>query len=262
MTNLESKEVSQVLKLLEEEAKLVAMLAPSFPIEFSFPQIASQLKRLGFAKVVEVARGAMETNKNLLKVLKENPKKRYLTSPCPAIVRLIRHKYPHLSQYLAPVHSPMIYTAEIVLKKWPDYRPVFIGPCPVKKIEAKEDYPKLKIIVLTFKELKQIFKIKKIKAESQNHFTAFDLIGRETRLYPISGGLAQSSDFIDFLTDEEYDVISGPKLVEKVLKDFAKNKKLKVLDILYCDGGCIAGAGIDSQLSLKQRREKIITHWV
>lgn len=262
MENSKSKEVNAVLKLLGGKAKLVAMLAPSFPIDFSYPQIAAKLKRLGFSKVVEVSRGSEETNKNLLKFLKENPGQRVITSPCPAITRLIRHKYPQLVQHLAPVYSPMIYITQIILQKWPTHRPVFIGPCPVKKLEAQEDHPEYKIVVLTFKELKQIFKIKNFKNEAQDYFAAFDLIGRPTRLYPLSGGLTQSADLINLFTDEEYDVISGHKLIEQVLKDFEKNKKLKVIDILYCEGGCIAGAGIDSQLTLKERRAKIINHWI
>lgn len=257
-----SPELETLLKLLEKKEKMTAMLAPSFPIDFSYPAIVGKLKRLGFSYVVEVARGAMETNRQLLELIKKNPRARYITAPCPTIVRLVRNKYPQLKQFLASAYSPMVNTAKLVLKKLPGTRPVFIGPCLPKKIEAREDCPNLKIVVLTFKELKKVLEMKKIGNHSTDASADFDIGGRDTRLYAISGGLAQSCGFNKTFTDEEQDVISGLKLVEESLKDFEKNEPMKVLDILYCDGGCIAGQGIASQLSLKERRQKIISYWV
>lgn len=255
-----SLELQTFLDLLDKKTEMTAMLAPSFPIVFPYPEIVGKLKRLGFAHTAEVARGAVETNNQLLKLLKNQPNKRYITSPCPSIVRLIRRKYPHLKQFLAETYSPMINTARIVQQEYPNSKPVFIGPCPVKKLEAKEDFPELGIIVLTYKEINKAFALKNIKDDPSDSTDGFDIIGPSARLYPVSGGLAQSSNLNNLLTDEEYDVISGFKLAEQSLKEFPDNK-LKVLDILYCDGGCIAGLGIDSQLTTPQRREKIISFW-
>src|SRR4030042_3890546 len=97
-----SPELKEFLQALEEKREMVAMLAPSFPIDFPYPGIVGKLKRLGFSYVLEVARGAEEVNQELLRLM-ENPKARYITSPCPTIVRLVRTKYSHLAQYLAPV---------------------------------------------------------------------------------------------------------------------------------------------------------------
>jgi len=240
---------------------MVAMLAPSFPVDFFYPEIVGRLKRLGFKYVVEVARGAAETNRQLNALLKLHPDKKYITSPCPSIVRLIRNKYPRLVPFLTPIDSPMIAAAKIVAKKYPNYKKVYIGPCFVKKIEAKEDHPELDILVLTYMELAEIFKIKKISPGKKDKFSSFDIIGPETRLYPISGGLAQSSGLTKKFTDPEYDVISGPKLSVKVLGEFPHKPDLKLLDILYCDGGCISGAGIISKDSLDQRRQKVVAYW-
>lgn len=237
------------------------MLAPSFPIDFSYPEIVGKLKRLGFSFVVEVSRGAMETNRQLLELIKNNPRGRYITSPCPAVVRLIRHRYPQLEPFLAPTASPMANTAKLVLEKYPGARPIFIGPCPAKRFEAKEDYPELGIVVLTFKEIKKVLKIKETGEDPGDSLASFDLVGAETRLYPISGGLTESSGLIDLLTDPEYDVVSGPKLVRQGLEDFQRNKEMRVLDILFCQDGCITGQGIKSSLPVKERREKVISHW-
>lgn len=256
-----SPEASELMGLIDLREKIVAMLAPSFPVVFNYPEIVGMLKRLGFKYVVEVARGAEETNKQLLALMKLHPDRKYITNPCPTIVRLIRNKYHYLVRYLSPIDSPMIATAKIVAKDYPKYKKVFIGPCLAKKLEAKEDYPELDILVLTYKELQDVFKYKNISPEKKDVSAHFDLIGQETRLYPVSGGLSQSSAIIKKFTDPEYDVISGPELSKKALDEFIANYDLKILDILNCDGGCINGPGIVSSDSLDRRRQKVINYW-
>jgi len=254
-------ETKELLNLIDQKSKTVAMIAPSFLVDFSYPEIVGMLKRLGFKYVVEVAVGAIETNRQLLALLKLHPHKKYITTPCPSIVRLIKNKYPHLVPFLTPIESPMIATAKIVAKKYPNYKKVYIGPCFAKKIEAKEDHPELDILVLTYKEIAEVFKMKNISLRKSDQSASFDIVASETRLYPISGGLAQSSNLTKKLTDPEYDVISGPKLAEKAIEEFSSQPDLRILDILFCDGGCINGAGVSSQDSLDRRRQKIITHW-
>lgn len=255
-----SPELSKFLELLANGEKLAALVAPSFPVMFEYPEIVGKLKRLGFAYVVEVSRGALETNRELTRLIEEDKTARFITSPCPTIVRLIKTQYPHLKKYLAPVKSPMAYTAEVVQSHFPGCLPVFIGPCIMKKKEAAEDHKELNILVLTYRELLEALKIKEIKSSPKDYKESFDLIGMNTRLYAISGGLTQSAELNYLLTDEELDVISGPERVKKSLEDFPKNK-IRVLDILNCDGGCIAGPGIESDLPLEKRRAKVIAHW-
>ncbi|MFH1714169.1 MAG: [Fe-Fe] hydrogenase large subunit C-terminal domain-containing protein [Candidatus Nealsonbacteria bacterium] len=253
--------VKKLFNLIEKKEKMIAMLAPSFPVDFSYSEIVGMLKRLGFKYVVEVAAGAIKTNQQLHALRKLHPNKRYITNPCPSIVRLIRNKYPYLIPFLAPIDSPIIATAKIVAKKYPNYKKVFIGPCIFKKLEAKEDHPELEILVLTYKEIAQAFKLKNISPKKSDKYSFFDIISPKTRLYPISGGLAQSSDLIKKLTDPEYDVISGPKLAEKTIQEFPNKLELKVLDVLFCEGGCINGAGVITKDSPDRRRQKIIAYW-
>jgi len=261
MTENLTAETKEFLNLLDKKTKMAAMLAPSFPIDFDYPFIIGMLKRLGFKYVAEVARGAIETNKQLSALLKLHPNKKYIANPCPTIVRLIRNKYPRLVHFLTPIDSPMAATAKIVSKKYPGFKKVFIGPCIMKKLESKEDYPKLDILVLTYKELKKIFEIKKIIPKKSDKLFSFDITGKQTRLYSVSGGLAQSSCLNKNLTDPEYDVVSGPQLAEKTLQGFPTETNLKLLDILSCKGGCINGPGIASKDPLDKRRQKVISYW-
>jgi len=268
MDNL-SLEVKELLNLIDKKPacrqagqKMVAMLAPSFPVDFNFPEVIGMLKRVGFKYVAEVTRGAIETNNQLLELLKKYPEKRWITNPCPNIVRLIKNKFPELVQYLTSIDSPMSATAKIVAKKWPKFKKVFIGPCLAKKLEAKEDWPDLDILVITYKELKQVFEIKNIVSDKKDLKAKFDIKGTGTELYPISGGLAQSSCLNEKLTNPEMDIISGPVVVNEFLTKFLTDKKdVKVLDILSCDGGCVNGPGTFLKDSLDKRRQRVINYW-
>ncbi len=115
------KETDQLINLLNKKTKLAAMLAPSFPIVFQYPNIIGKLKRTGFIYVAEVSAGAIKTNEAVIKALIVNPKKRFITSPCASFVRFIRTKYPQLEKYLAySADSPMVATVKIVKEKWPE----------------------------------------------------------------------------------------------------------------------------------------------
>ncbi len=251
-----------LISLLEKKQPVVAMLAPSFPIVYKFPNIVGKLKRLGFSYVVEVTAGAIHTNSAAIKLLKNNPQARVITSPCASFVRMIRTKYPHLEKYLGfAADSPMIATARIVKKKYPGYKPIFIGPCNAKKLEANEDYPELEILSVTYKQMQTVFDHFQLQDDPTDAQATLDLEEAHTRLYPISGGLAQSSAVKDLLADEEIEVVSGWQNCEKALQRFEANNRVRLLDILFCEGGCINGPGIASPLSLAERREKIIQFW-
>ncbi len=252
-------EVKTLIELLNKKEKLVAMLAPSFPIVFSYPSIITMLKKLGFSYMVEVAVGAKKTNEQLIKLLKENPNARFITSPCPTVVRMIRKQMPYYDKYLSHgVDSPMVATAKIVIEKYPGYRPVFIGPCIVKKLEALEDVPKLNILVLTYTELKQVLKHFNISEEA-NPEDKFDISETGlTRTYALDGGLSHSSGLISQMQKGEIKIVSGTQNNIQAIKEFDKNPNIRLLDILNCPGGCIGGPGIESDLTTEERKAKIL----
>lgn len=253
-------EINILTQALTDKKKLVAILAPSFPIIFTYPAIIGMLKKLGFSYVVEVSAGAKKTNEQLLELLKNNPDKRYITSPCPTVVRMIRKQMPQYEKYLAyEVDSPMIASAKIAKEKYPDCQPVFIGPCLVKKLEAAEDHPDLNILVITYADLSQILINFNIKEEAGTN-EKFDIAESSTRIYPMDGGLAKSSGALKNLPEGEVKIVSGWKNCMEAIKDFDTNPKVRLLDILFCDGGCISGPGIKSALTTEERKKKIFDY--
>jgi iron only hydrogenase large subunit-like protein len=240
---------------------MVAMVAPSFAIMYTPYQIVAKLKRLGFAYVVEVAVGAKKTNEQAAKLIQENPTGRFIASPCASFTRYIRTNHPDFVKYLAfQADSPMVATAKIVKEKYPGYKPVFIGPCIVKKKEAGEDYPELDILVLTYKELEQVWTSLQMGEVTPTENDRFDLDEKSTRIYPTDGGLTETSGLRSLLKDEKIRIVSGWKNCEAVLAEFQQNPKIRFVDILFCDNGCINGPGIVSNLSIEERKKKIFNY--
>lgn len=250
----------ELSEMLRDKKPLVAMLAPSFPIVFNPTKIVGQLKSIGFQQVVEVSVGAKTTNEMILAALLKDEKTRFIASPCPNIVRIVRTKFPEALPYLATAaDSPMVATAKMVRENFPNKRPVFIGPCLVKQLEATEEHPELEILCVTYKDIQKIFE--DLKTGDEVAAADFDLAGSETRLYPISGGLAQSSKVRDLLSDDDVEVVSGGKNVDGAIRRFLDSDHIRLLDILFCDGGCINGPGIVSSLMIDERRRKITDYW-
>ena len=79
----------RVLTLLEKEPKVAAMIAPSFPAEFSeLPDhraLIGMIKSLGFEYVTEVSFGADLVADKYKKLVTENSEY-YISSDCPSIV--------------------------------------------------------------------------------------------------------------------------------------------------------------------------------
>ena len=249
-------DIENIEKLLKKKQKVVAMLAPSFVVQFDYPQVVGQIKKLGFTKVVELTFGAKMTNINYQKVIKSDKSKTWIASPCPTIVQVIRNNYPHLVENLIPVHSPMGSMAQICKKFYPDYKIVFIGPCITKKIEAKDIGIEAAI---TFKELEELFICHEITAKRLSKKTFEKFYNDYTKIYPIAGGLSQTLHYKNILTEKQ--VLTEDRLdkVLKILNGFkdGKYKNYLFLDVLSCAGGCIGGPGISSPLSLKERADKV-----
>lgn len=253
-------DVDTLADLLQKKEKLVAIVAPSFIVMYDYPDFVTKLRSVGFQYVLEVSAGAKKTNEAVVELLKTNPEGRYITSPCPSFVRFIRTRFPQFEKYLAyQADSPMIATAKIAHETYPGYKVVFIGPCMVKKKESSEDHPEQELLVVTYRELEQVFQKIGATDPPKNPSEKFDLEEKPTRIYPYDGGLTESSGARNLLKDEEIRIVSGYKNCEAVLKEFESNPKIRLIDILFCEGGCINGPGVISTLSIPDRKKRVDT---
>jgi len=252
-------ELKEKIDLIKNN-EAVAMLAPSFPIDFKYPNIIGMLKHLEFKQVTELTFGARMVNWEYVNYIKAHPEQKlFIASPCPIVVAMIENQYPNLQKYLIPVVSPMASMARIHKKYNPNCKIVFISPCLAKEnIEA----PKYKEIdaVITFKDLKQIFDKEGIKEEDFTENYYFDSFIREyTKIYPVSGGLAATSHIKKLFKDDEILVTDGVQNIKKAFEEIISGQKnYRFLDILNCDGGCIGGPAINRQDIPIEKRKEII----
>ncbi len=236
------------------KGKYVAMLAPSFVVDFSYPKIILQLRGLGFDKIVELTFGAKMINRDYQKKL-ENSKELVISSVCPGVVETIKTKFPQDKKSLILVDSPMVATAKICRKIYPQHKTVFISPCNFKKIEAENsryvDY------VIDYKELGEL--LKKSGGNMKNGDRLFDKFYNDyTKIYPLAGGLSKTVHLRGILKPEETRAIDGIDSVIKFLNN--PEKGIKFLDVTFCKGGCIGGPCIASKLPLILRKKKVMDY--
>lgn len=234
--------------------KYLIMLAPSFVVDFSYPEVISKLKKLGFDKVVEVTFGAKMVNREYHKDL-ENSEGLKISTACPGIVDFVKKAFPKHKDKLVKVDSPMIAMAKICKKTYPKHKIVFLSPCNFKKIEASKsknvDY------AISFLELKKIFDENKITPSKKRDY--FDKFYNDyTKIYPLSGGLTKTAHFKGVVKKKEVKIIDG---VQKV-KNFLEKPKddIKFLDCTFCNGGCIGGPLVNSKENLIKRKRKVLSY--
>lgn len=251
-----------------DHEKIICLLAPSFPVDFSYPEIILDLKRIGIEKVVELTYAAKLINMEYERIFKENPDKRYICPNCPTIVKRIEIKYPELKEYMLDAASPMVIMDRFVKKEYgPDYKTIFIGPCFAKKMEAKQygiDY------AITFKELQDIFNHNKENNIAAKEFTYsitedgtpdFDKFYNDyTKVYPLAWGVADSLHTKGIIDKSQILVVDGPKNIDAGFQEFKNNMNIRFLDILDCEWWCIGGPGMMSKEATDIKKQKILDY--
>lgn len=237
------------------KGKYVAMVAPSFVVDFPYPGIIHGLKKLGFDKVIELTFGAKLVNKEYHNLLKESDKL-LISSVCPGIVDIVVNKFSEYKNNLIGVDSPMIATAKICKKVYPMHKIVFVSPCNYKKVEAKKS--KMIDFVIDYKELKEIFAKNKVNLNIKQKIYFDKFYNDYTKVYPLSGGLSKTLHFRGILKKNQIKVIDGINQVSEFLKK--PDKSIKFLDCTFCVGGCIGGHCVNSKDKINVRKKKILKY--
>ena len=252
-------ELQQKIELIKNNTA-VAMLAPTFAIDFKYPNIIGMLRALGFEEVTELTFGAKMVNWAYENYIKDNPSQElFISTPCPTVVAFIKNQYPEFTKYLMPIVSPMVAMAKIYKKFNPNCKIIFISPCFAKETLEAPKHEEIDAVI-NLKDLKQIFEKNGIKEENFNGNYYFDsLISEYTKIYPISGGLAATSHIQKFFKEGEILVTDGIENIKTALEEIKSGSKLyKFLDLLNCNGGCIGGPAINHQDFSIDERKKII----
>jgi len=246
---LEKSEFLDVLRALQGEKPVVALLAPAVMGQFpgGLAELRERLTALGFRDVVEVARGAD------LVALEEGPEfvarmargdRLMTTSCCPACMELVKKHVPQLKPFVSHTRSPMRVMAEVVKNACPEAVTVFVGPCVAKRQEAltggEADF------VLTFEELSAMLDAWDGERPAAKPLIPDEAAAREGRRFAVAGGVTQA---VQTLIGDQTNV--KPVMVDglnskaiALLKVYAeKNCPGNFVELMSCQGGCVAGPG-------------------
>ena len=247
-----NSQMIDVLNALQNPAKkVVAMVAPAILGQFGndLGKVIAAYKALGFDDVIEVAYGAEYTSKNEAAEFVERMEEGapfMTTSCCPAYVKTAKVHVPEMEKFVSHTGSPMFYAAEVLKKRYPDAVSVFVGPCLAKRLEA-ENNPNVDY-VLVFADVQAMFAAKNIDINAQEAASFADEASLQSRRYAISGGVAAAvANLIDGRADYRPMKIDGlNKDTVKDLKRYALkglDEGCNMLEVMCCEGGCIAGPG-------------------
>lgn len=248
----------------------VALIAPAFYGQFSkaesIDEILTQVLKLGFDDVFEVAAGAQAISKKTKELLASGELLRpTISSACPAVMKLIAIMFPGLIGNIIPLKSPMEVSAaearRLAAEKSgfasSEIGIFFISPCAAKMTAVNDS---------AFGEISDVNGVLSIKDivlnMAQNGFGKIEEIkplssaGRSGVLWATTGGEAESSGA------HKHIAVSGIQNVIKVLADIDDGKlsDIEFVEVLACDGGCVGGPLVMENPFVAASRIKRLCH--
>ncbi len=249
-------QIFQLAHALNKHDNVIAIVAPSFVGQFGATVTPAKfvlaLKQLGFSDVVEVAVGAdlcaIEEAKDFIALVPE--KQAFMaTSCCPSWIMMAKKQFPELRENISLALTPMVLTARLTKKKYPDSKIVFVGPCTAKKLEASRKSVRSDVdFVITFEELMAMFDAKNISLKDIDGGEELEDATAAGRGFAVSGGVASAVvEVINRLEpDKHVDTVTAEGLKNcRVLLEMASKGKYDgyLLEGMACPGGCVAGTG-------------------
>ncbi len=232
----------------------IALPAPSLYGQFNnlddIDYVLTGLKKMGFDQVYEVSRAA-ELVSEATRKLMYNPEtgmslpRPVISSACPAVVRLIRVRFPDLCDHVLPLKSPMETAAgmakrEAVERTGLPERDIgcfFITPCPAKvtDIQMPLGIDRSKVDgAIAISEVFPTLSHTMDRLESIEPIANSGIIGVG---WSTSGGESAA------LLNEKYLAADGIENVIRVLEEVEDERigELDFIELNACAGGCVGG---------------------
>jgi len=259
--------IPAVKKLLASDHKVAAILDPSIAAEFpditDYRKFAGMLRMLDFAWVTETAFAVEVIAEKYSSLLKDFKGKYYLSANCPSTVLYVEKFHPQLISNLVPLHSPMCAMAAIMREEYgEEIKVVGIVPCISAKLEASTSQGKTKVDeVITFTELRSMFKGRDI-SEAALEFSDFDFpYGRVGSLYPIANGFVQVAGLSADLVASRVRTAAGKQNFLAAVREFGSHiDEVKCHFNIFYNKGCMMGPGMSYSTDY-YRRHALVTDY-
>lgn len=228
----------------------IAMPAPSFYSQFngeiSVNKILTAFTRIGFDHVFEVARGAEYVSAATRKMFSEgNLKKPVISSACPAVLRLIRERFPNLLGNVLKLISPMEAAAILARNEAREKTGLsdeeigvfFITPCPAKVTSIKSPLTLERSNVSGAIAARDAFaKIRPI-IDTVTEELPLSTSGYEGIFWARSGGECKGTGVDDYIAvDGIHNVIN---VLEEI--EYGKVNSVEFIELSACTSGCSGG---------------------
>lgn len=228
----------------------IALPAPSLYGQFSnlddIDLVLTALKQIGFDEVYEVSRAAELVSEATRKLMQNgHVQVPVISSACPAIVRLIRVRFPDMCSHVLPLNAPM-ETAACLAKEEVSERlqipkekigAVFITPCPAKVTDIKVPIGTATSEVDLAISISEVFPILAEQMKKVEHVEQLSKSG------VIGVGWASSGGEAAGLLREKYLAADGIENCIRVLEEL-EDERIRGLDFIElnaCSGGCVGG---------------------
>jgi Na+-translocating ferredoxin:NAD+ oxidoreductase RNF subunit RnfB len=261
------KAKSDPLSVIDGWRYKIAIPAPALFGQFNnlddIDIVLTGLKDLGFDDVYEVSRGAELVSEATRRLLNAGRlKKPVISSACPAVVRLIRVRFPDLCGHVLQLNAPM-ETAAMMAKREASEKTglpleeigaFFITPCPAKVTDIKVPIGTERSWLDGAIAISEVF-------PRLSH--AMDKL---TRVEPLSNsgiigvGWAGSGGESAALLDEKYLAADGIENVIRVLEELEDERigELDFIELNACSGGCVGGVlAVENAYVAKARIQRL-----
>ncbi|MCH5202904.1 MAG: 4Fe-4S binding protein, partial [Oscillospiraceae bacterium] len=241
---------SAMLEDIEKFKIKVAIPAPSLFGQFNnlddIDFVLNGLKAIGFDYIFEVSRAAelvSEATRQLME--KGNLQMPVISSACPAVVRLIKIRFPELCDNVIPLLAPMEVAAKMArneVKKNSglsdeDIGVFFITPCPAKVTEITSPTTGEK------SACDGAIAISKIYPKLANAMDKLKTIEPIAHSGLIGVGWATSGGESAAMLGSKYLAADGIENVIRVLEELEDDhiRDIEFIELNACSGGCIGG---------------------
>lgn len=228
----------------------IALPAPALYGQFNnlddIDLILGALELMGFNEVFEVAKAAELVSDATRKyMLREDIVRPVISSACPAVLRLIRVRFPELIENVLPLHAPVELAARLAKKAaaektgipYDRIGAIFISPCPAKVTAVKMPLGATKSHVDGVLAIREVYPRLISLMRDVPPTTDLSSAGRMGIGWGSSGGEAAAA------LKERYLAADGIENVIRVLEDLEDEKfyDLDFVELNACSGGCVGG---------------------
>lgn len=241
---------SNSIEEIEQYKIKVAIPAPALFGQFNnlndIDIVLTGLRAMGFDYIYEVSRAAELVSEATRELIRQNKlRKPIISSACPAVVRLIKIRFPELCDNVMPLLAPIEVAARMARKEVKNMTGVddtdigvfFITPCPAKVTEINAPNSIKKSAVSGAIAISQIY------PDLTSKMDKLQVIEPIAKSGLIGVGWATSGGEAAAMLGDKYLAADGIENVIRVLEELEDEHihDIEFIELNACSGGCVGG---------------------